>query len=648
MRYKRNGIINNMINKKKTLLIILSIIMILPISFIIANMSEAALSYSVRRGDILIGAFVVLICILIRFGIDRVIVRLMEEEREKESKEEAEVEIEVDASVEVVEEVDAAGKVATDNVVDEIEELDPEADSDIDSEEEIEDYDEKEESIIGSLFKNIIIYVIAATLLVGILFLYSIEWISLVLALTGIIFLSIVLLEKNIYRKRYVVYQAIESEELDDNIEDDLVEESDDKLAGEEKSDDADKDTQTEGLDNTEKLVEAEKTDNTEKLVETNKTNEDDEVNDSEKADKSIDSGESTENTEISAESENKAETKTAEDTDNSEKTTRKNKKNKRKRNRNVADRIKRIKDEEKIIQLNDDIELTFAEPKETVDSEKPSDAELNNKENNKQEKDTKENKVERNSENVEKEVKQEEKEDKREEKKEEKIEKQIKEQKEDNKEEKNETEVIETEVNQDKDEDTDKDETVEELDSDNTDESEKKEGHVGKIVFTAILKTIAYLLPMILVLLVFGDLQAKHFTGPYFMLIIVLSILAAGIEVVANNMPASKVSYIITSIFLTVFLCHRSVLIGLVFLLGAYLILVIVPIVYDNWGTGGTKAVNRAKISMSRLVSRVFTLIMMLLAIWKLSYGAMWEIDYLVLLSVSVCSIGYMADRQS
>ena len=617
-------------NRKRITLTIISILLILPISFIFANMSEAALTYSVRRDDILIGAFVVFICILIRFGIDRVIVRLMEEEREKEAKEETEV----DASGDMVEEVDVAGKVATDNAVDESEELDPEADSDIDSEEEIEDYDEKEESIIGPLFKNIIFYVIVAILLVGILFLYSIEWISLVLALTGITFLSIVLLEKNIYKKRYSVDQEIKSEELDDidDIDDDLVEESDNISADEEKSVDVDKDVQTERLDDTEKHDETNKT---------NKTNEDYEVNDSEKADKSFDSGESTENTEISAESENKAETKAAEDTDNSEKTTRKNKKKKRKRNRNVADRIKRIKDEEIIIQLNDDIELTFAEPKETGGSEEPSDAEQNNKENNKQEKDTKENKVERNSENVEKEVKQEEKEDKREEKKEEKIEKLIKEKKEDNKEEK-------TEVNQDKDEDTDKDETVEELDSDNTDESEKKEGHVGKIVFTAILKTIAYLLPMILVLLVFGDLQAKHFTGPYFMLIIVLSILAAGIEVVANNMPASKVSYIITSIFLTVFLCHRSVLIGLVFLLGAYLILVIVPIVYDNWGTGGTKAVNRAKISMSRLVSRVFTLIMMLLAIWKLSYGAMWEIDYLVILSVAVCSIGYMADRQS
>ena len=74
-------------NRKRITLTIISILLILPISFIFANMSEAALTYSVRRGDILIGASVVFICMLIRFGIDRVIVRLMEEEREKEAKE---------------------------------------------------------------------------------------------------------------------------------------------------------------------------------------------------------------------------------------------------------------------------------------------------------------------------------------------------------------------------------------------------------------------------------------------------------------------------------------------------------------------------------------------------------------------------------
>ena len=131
-------------------------------------------------------------------------------------------------------------------------------------------------------------------------------------------------------------------------------------------------------------------------------------------------------------------------------------------------------------------------------------------------------------------------------------------------------------------------------------------------------------------------------------MLIIVLSILAAGIEVVAGDMRDNKVAYIITSIFLTLFLCHRSILIGLIFLLASYLILIIVPVAYDSWGIGGTKAVNRAKIFMSRLVSRIFTLIIIVLAVWQLSYGAMWEIDYLVILSVAVCSIGYMADRHS
>ena len=200
----------------------------------------------------------------------------------------------------------------------------------------------------------------------------------------------------------------------------------------------------------------------------------------------------------------------------------------------------------------------------------------------------------------------------------------------------------------QEESDDTEKNETVEESINEDTEVIQKKEIHVANVMFTSILQTMAYLLPVILVLLVYGDLKAKHFTGPYYMLVIVLSILTAGIEVAARNISDNKVAYIITSIFLTLFLCHRSILIGLVFLLAAYLILVIVPIVYDNWGTGGTKAVNRAKISMSRLVSRLFTVIIILLAIWKLSYGAIWELDYLVILSVAVSSIGYMAERHS
>ena len=153
----------------------------------------------------------------------------------------------------------------------------------------------------------------------------------------------------------------------------------------------------------------------------------------------------------------------------------------------------------------------------------------------------------------------------------------------------------------------------------------------------------------MVVVMLVLGDLITRHFSGLYYMIIIVLSILSAGVDVgasvVKNTLRVKYISYIITTVCLTLFICFKSILVGLVLLLAAYLILVIVPLAYDNWGTGGTKAVNRAKITMSRLVSRVFSLIIIVLAVWKLSYGAIWEIDYLLILSVSIGCIFYMSD---
>ena len=614
-------------NRKRITLTIISILLILPISFIFANMSEAALTYSVKRGDILIGAFVVFICILIRFGIDRVLVRLIEEEQEKES--------------------DEAEKVVSDVRENEIEDSDGESDTELetDHEEDTEDYDEKAESIIGSLFKNIIIYVIAATLMVVILFLYSIEWISLVLATTGITFLSIVLLEKNIYRKRKVAEQTIESDELDD-LDDEIDVESDNKTNDESVEDSA------------EKLPDKEKSDEVEKPADK------DDANESEKTDKAESENEATES------SENKEETEVAENTDNLEKTgdnentSKKGKKKKRnrKRNRNVADRIKKIQAEEKIIRVDeDDIELTFVETKIADNSDEPTKNEpvkedIIKKEKNKpaEEENKKEGlefisvdkkKEEKESTDIENDKKKDEASDV------------------DNSVEKSGKEPdkgIETTEKVEKEEKPDKEEVIENTDEventdveenpepENTDETKKKEVNVGKVVFAAILQTIAYLLPIILIMLVFGDIQAKHFAGPYFMLVIVISILTAGFEVATRDIPVNKVAYIITSIFLTLFLCHRSILIGLFFLLAAYLILVIIPISYENWGTGGTKAVNRAKISMSLLVSRVFSLIMIVLAVWQLGYGAMWEIDYLVILSVAVCSIGYMADRYS
>ncbi len=99
---------------------------------------------------------------------------------------------------------------------------------------------------------------------------------------------------------------------------------------------------------------------------------------------------------------------------------------------------------------------------------------------------------------------------------------------------------------------------------------------------------------------------------------------------------------YGIITLLLTLFLCHRSILIGLVFLLGAFVAAVIIPETLERWGSGGTEVVNQRKVLLSRLVLRTFAIIMILLAVWQLSYGAIWEIDYLIIMVVAISSIAF------
>ncbi len=563
--------------------------MIVPISFIIATMSEAALTYSVRRNDVLIGAFVVLVCMLIRYAIDRMIIREVEAEQEKKAEEEADnSESENNENViadlydikkndednnEDIDDIvltDTEGKVIDKKIdndnnkktvkkkkrnkksgkTDDEDESEKEADeTDLDDGtiEDVEDgdsddeeYDDNESGSIRSLLLNIIIYVIAAVLLVGILFLYSKEWISLVLAITGITFIAIVLLEKNINKNLCFYRQDDEETFIDEDIEELNETKRKEAISKIENGNIQFDDSTNENTDGDDYEIELEEV-TTDKKTKTYKLDGDN----SSKNEKEIKS-----NKEKSEEDNN-------------------GKLNKKKKKKEPTGEIEKETEEkteeetEEIKEIAEDIEV-----KEIIDDE---------------------------------------------------------------------------------------------------DNIHKRNSNTGAVVFASILRTIAHVLPIILVMLVFGDLQAKNFTGPYYMLIIVLSILSAGLETVSQslsdksketiqNLPlreegdsrrlTDEVSYILISIFLTLFLCHRSILIGLVFLLAAYLILAIIPIAYDNWGTGGTKAVNRAKITMSRLVSRVFTLIMILLAVWKLSYGAVWEIDYLVILSIAVGAIGYMADK--
>ncbi|MEE3399673.1 MAG: hypothetical protein VZR64_09410, partial [Eubacterium sp.] len=113
---------------------------------------------------------------------------------------------------------------------------------------------------------------------------------------------------------------------------------------------------------------------------------------------------------------------------------------------------------------------------------------------------------------------------------------------------------------------------------------------------------------------------------------------------------PSKKahfIGYSVTVLMFTVLLCTRSILVGLVYLLGSYLVKLIIPMAMNYWGTGGQEAVMQKIDILSRLVTRVFALILLILGVWLLSYGAIWEIDFMIIISVAI-GTGELLMRQN
>ena len=157
----------------------------------------------------------------------------------------------------------------------------------------------------------------------------------------------------------------------------------------------------------------------------------------------------------------------------------------------------------------------------------------------------------------------------------------------------------------------------------------------------------------IIFVMLTLGDVYGGRYNGLYYLFIVILSILSAGVDSVYKSFremydkdvvrKAELIGYSVLSVLLSVFMCHRSILIGLIFLLGAFLVMAIIPLIFTNWGKGGTEVVYQNIDIFSRLVSRIMFVIIISVAVWQLSYGAIWEIDFLVIIAICFASIRYM-----
>ena len=155
---------------------------------------------------------------------------------------------------------------------------------------------------------------------------------------------------------------------------------------------------------------------------------------------------------------------------------------------------------------------------------------------------------------------------------------------------------------------------------------------------------------------LILADIVAEKFSPLYYMMIGLVAVLAVILRAVTRGLdtliksPSKKahfIGYSVTVLMFTVLLCTRSILVGLVYLLGSYLVKLIIPMAMNYWGTGGQEAVKQKIDILSRLVTRVFALILLILGVWLLSYGAIWEIDFMIIISVAI-GTGELLMRQN
>ncbi len=109
-----------------------------------------------------------------------------------------------------------------------------------------------------------------------------------------------------------------------------------------------------------------------------------------------------------------------------------------------------------------------------------------------------------------------------------------------------------------------------------------------------------------------------------------------ADMEANRNALVRKRVVYGVTAGLITVFLCIWSVLVGLIFLLDAFLIGVLIPMGTYRYAVGGTEAVARKTDLLSRITTRVLLTVMIIISAWQLGYGALWEYQFLMILGAT------------
>ncbi len=180
----------------------------------------------------------------------------------------------------------------------------------------------------------------------------------------------------------------------------------------------------------------------------------------------------------------------------------------------------------------------------------------------------------------------------------------------------------------------------------DKDDEENKYEEQDLRVYVVECVRALAYLASIFVGILALGDIQAEKYGVAYYLILILVGVLAFVLRAVTRGLdalikaPNSKVKFIgfSATVFLFMILISiKSLFAGVVFLLGSYLIKIIIPMLYENYGTGGTKVVKQNIDTTCRLVSRIFALVLILIAVWQLSYGALWETECLMIIAIAM-----------
>lgn len=176
------------------------------------------------------------------------------------------------------------------------------------------------------------------------------------------------------------------------------------------------------------------------------------------------------------------------------------------------------------------------------------------------------------------------------------------------------------------------------------------------RIVVAEVVRLLANVSSVAVGSLILVDIVAEKYSPLYYLMIGLVAVLAVILRAVTRGLdtliksPSKKahfIGYSVTVLMFTILLCTRSILVGLVYLLGSYLVKLIIPMAMNYWGTGGQEAVKQKIDILSRLVTRVFAIILLLLGVWLLSYGAIWEIDFMIIISVAI-GTGELLMRQN